>query len=68
MSGKWRELEHVWHETNVVNCTVCGKLIPRRAWCFDGASGEVVACGPSCEELYETYWLPTHGAGAATHA
>jgi hypothetical protein len=62
VSGTWRELEHAWHDTNVEHCAVCGKLIPRRAWCFDGAAGEVVACSPACEELYETYWLPTHGA------
>jgi hypothetical protein len=62
VSGGWRELESAWHETNVVHCDVCGKLIPRRAWCFAGENVEVVSCGPACEELYETYWLPTHGA------
>lgn len=61
MSGYWQELDHAWHETNVEHCAVCGKLIPRRAWRFDGGAGEVVACGPGCEELYEVYWRPTHG-------
>jgi hypothetical protein len=61
VSGYWQELEHAWHDTNVVHCAVCGKLIPRRAWRFEGGAGEVRACGPECEELYETYWRPTYG-------
>ena len=24
MSGRWEELEHPWHDTNVVHCPVCG--------------------------------------------
>jgi hypothetical protein len=61
MSGTWQELEHAWHETNIVNCVVCGKLIPRRAWRFDGGDGELVSCGPECEVLYESYLRPTYG-------
>jgi hypothetical protein len=64
VSGSWQELEHAWHETTVVHCAVCGKLIPRRAWRFESADGVILACDPSCEELYETYWLPTHGGAA----
>ncbi len=61
MTGHWRELEHAWHDTNVVHCAVCGKLIPRRAWCFDGGSGDIEACSPACEELHWNYWVPTYG-------
>ena len=61
MSGRWAEREHPWHDTNVVNCLVCGMLIPRRAWVFDGGDGEIEACSPDCERLYETYWRPTYG-------
>ena len=64
MSGHWQDLEHAWHDTNIVNCAVCGKLIPRRAWLFESADGEVLSCSPACEELYETYWLPTHGTAS----
>jgi hypothetical protein len=60
--SEWRELDHAWHDTNVVHCEVCGKLIPRRAWIFDGAAGSLMACGPECQQLYEDYWLPTYGS------
>jgi hypothetical protein len=61
----WVELERSWHDTEVVNCRVCGRLIPRRAWVFDGGGGEIRSCGPDCEELYETYWKPTYGVMSA---
>ena len=61
MSGRWQELGLAWHETNTVHCSVCGKLIPRRAWIFADAAGEIATCGPECEQLYETYWRPTYG-------
>ena len=43
------------------HCGVCGTLIPRRAWVFDGGEGEIEVCSPQCEELYESYWRPTYG-------
>jgi hypothetical protein len=64
MTGRWLELEYAWHETNVVQCQVCGKLIPRRAWLFEGGAGEIMSCGPECEQLYVSYWKPTYGAMA----
>ena len=65
--GKWVELDYVWHETNVVNCPVCGKLIVRRVWTFDGGAGELRVCDPDCEELYEEYWRPAHGVMETSH-
>jgi len=62
MTGRWQELGRAWHETNVVHCSVCGKLIPRRAWIFADEAVEIQACGPDCQQLYETYWRPTYGA------
>jgi hypothetical protein len=59
-AGRWVELDKPWHETNVDHCPVCGKLIPRRAWVFDGGGSEVAACSPDCEDLYESYWKPTY--------
>jgi len=61
VSGRWLELERSWHDTSVMHCQVCGKLIPRRAWLFDGGTGEITACSPDCEQLYESYWKPTYG-------
>ncbi len=63
--SEWQELDQAWHETNVVHCQVCGKLIPRRAWIFDGGAGPLTACGPQCQQLYEDYWLPTYGVMTA---
>jgi hypothetical protein len=61
MSGEWVERTRAWSDTSVDHCPVCGRLIPRRAWRFvDSVALEV--CTPSCEELYETYYKPTHGA------
>ena len=64
MTGYWQELDRPWHDTNVVHCAVCGKLIPRRAWRFEGGAGELAACSPDCEELYESYVRPTYGVVA----
>jgi len=61
VSGRWVALARAWHDTDVVHCPICGRLIPRRAWVFDGGGGEIRSCGPDCEELYETYWKPTYG-------
>jgi hypothetical protein len=61
MSGRWVDLEHSWHDTNVVHCQVCGKLIPRQAWLFEGGAGEISACSKECEQLYGSYWRPTYG-------
>jgi hypothetical protein len=61
MSGRWVALERAWHDTNVVHCSVCGTIVPRRIWLFDGGDGEIGVCGPDCERLYETYWKPTYG-------
>jgi hypothetical protein len=60
-TGKWVEVKYVWHETNIVGCPVCGRLVLRRAWAFDGGKGEIQVCSESCEELYESYWKPAHG-------
>jgi hypothetical protein len=54
--GHWVNLERAWHDTEVTNCDVCGRLIPRRSWVFAGANGEEInSCDTGCEELYETY-------------
>jgi hypothetical protein len=45
----------------VENCRVCGRLVPRRAWVFDGGAGDLRACSPACEALYVSYWKPKYG-------
>ncbi|MCB1486873.1 MAG: hypothetical protein KDJ88_05375 [Bauldia sp.] len=59
--GHWVAPERSWHNTNVSYCAVCGRLIPRRSWVFDGGAGPLSACSPDCETLYEEYLKPTYG-------
>jgi hypothetical protein len=61
LTGRWVERDLAWNYTDVLNCPVCGRLITRRAWSFDGGAGVLRVHGPDCEELYESYWKPTHG-------
>jgi hypothetical protein len=61
VNGRWVELGLDWHETRVVHCEVCGRLIPRRAWLFPDHDHELRACAPTCEQLYERYVVPTYG-------
>jgi hypothetical protein len=60
--GHWVEPNRRWNDTNVTYCQVCGRLIPRRSWVFDGGKGDISACSPDCEDLYEDYLKPTYGA------
>ena len=56
--GKWVDPARAWHDTNVSYCDVCGRLIPRRSWVFDGGAGELERLQPrlrgSLRELLET--------------
>jgi hypothetical protein len=63
--GRWIEPSRSWHDTRVIYCQACGRLIPRRAWVFEGGVGELRVCSPDCEDLYEAYLKPTYGAMAA---
>ena len=60
--GSWKDPNKSWNDTSVTYCQVCGRLIPRRSWVFEGGKGLVRACGPDCEDLYEEYLKPTYGA------
>jgi hypothetical protein len=60
--GGWIEPNKNWNDTSVTYCQVCGRLIPRRSWVFEGGKGAVRACSPDCEDLYEEYLKPTYGA------
>jgi len=59
--GRWVDPVRSWHDTTVSYCQVCGRLIPRRSWVFDGGRGDVTACSPECEGLYEEYLKPEYG-------
>ena len=56
--SQWEENTAKWYEQTMVYCTLCGRLIPKRFWVAEVEAQELVFCGPDCEQLYRTYWLP----------
>jgi hypothetical protein len=61
MKGRWEPHHVEWWETNVINCSLCGQMIPRDLWVVEEGGDRRVFCGPDCEDLYRTYWLPKYG-------
>lgn len=59
-TGRWEVLELPWYETNITNCSLCGKMIPHRMWIVEVDDEERKFCNSDCEQLYLEYWLPTH--------
>jgi hypothetical protein len=49
--GHWHEINAPWYETRIINCSYCGRLIPKRIW-LGGASEQDVFCGQKCELLW----------------
>lgn len=51
----WRELEKPWSDTTVEYCDVCGNLVIRRCFEFQGVDGQLIrACREDDERLYHT--------------
>jgi endogenous inhibitor of DNA gyrase (YacG/DUF329 family) len=61
MSGHWETIHHEWFDTNVINCDLCGKMIPRRIWKAAVHGREHDFCSKECERMYIEYWLPRYG-------
>lgn len=61
----WVDISRRWHDTNVTNCGLCGRLVPRRLWVTEVEGRQVGFCSEDCERLYRSYWLPKHGADGA---
>ena len=63
VAGRWKErgLANKYLETNTVNCSLCGKIIPLRAWVAEQSGNEQIFCGPNCQRLHREYWMPKHG-------
>ena len=59
--GKWVEIQRSWHDTAVTNCTLCGRLVPRRIWMVEIDGQALPFCNEECEGLYQSYWLPKYG-------
>jgi hypothetical protein len=54
----WQKRVISWWETSVVNCSLCGQMIPRDIWVSEEG---LEFCGADCEQLYHRYWVPTYG-------
>jgi ribosomal protein L24E len=61
MAGHWEQRNVDWWETNVINCSLCGQMIPRDILVVDQGGEKWLFCGPECERLYHEYWLPKYG-------
>jgi ribosomal protein L24E len=59
--GQWEKLGVDWWETNVVNCSFCGQMIPRMQWVSEHNGQRRVFHSPECEQLWLDYWVPRHG-------
>lgn len=60
--GRWERLNRSWWDPKVVNCEMCGQMIPRDVWkSADGHS----FCSVECDDLYRSYWLPRYGGKGA---
>ena len=59
--GRWEKRNVSWWETNVINCSLCGQMIPRDIWVVEEDGQKRLFCGPECERLYREYWLPKYG-------
>lgn len=58
--GFWRQKKDVWYEIKVVNCQLCGQMIPKNMWISEIEAREIVFCSPECENMYREYWLPRY--------
>jgi hypothetical protein len=50
MAGRYVDLVVPWHETRILNCSFCGKMIAGRFWHDDSWPAEKF-CEPSCPEV-----------------
>ena len=58
--GGWIEPNKSWNDTSVIYCQVCGRLIPRRSWVFEGGKGLVRAV---LELKPDLWFFPCHFKG-----
>ncbi|MCL5957939.1 MAG: hypothetical protein M1358_01265 [Chloroflexi bacterium] len=51
-------------DANVVNCDLCGKMIPKEIWINEVEGETKQFCDDRCEAMYISYWLPKYGPKA----
>jgi hypothetical protein len=59
--GQWVMRVRNWYEVAVINCHLCGKMLPGRVWRGQVGDQERDFCNPDCEEMYFSYWTPRYG-------
>ncbi len=60
--GRWVIPPVSYVEPMRIFCALCGRPIARRHWQAAPSGPTLPFCDPAHEELYVSYWLPTHGA------
>ena len=58
---RWETISLPWYETSIINCLLCGQMIPKDMWVVEDEGNRRVFCSPGCEKIYEEYWLPKYG-------
>jgi len=58
--GQWATCTRNWYEVSVINCHLCGKMLPGRVWRGQVGDQERDFCNPDCEEMYFGYWAPRY--------
>ena len=56
--GHWERLNRSWWDPKVVNCEMCGQMIPRDVWL---SADNHLFCSVECDDLYRSYWIPRYG-------
>jgi ribosomal protein L24E len=56
----WRTLDSPWYATEIVHCALCGQMIAGRVWVVEDGGNVHRFCGPECERIHATYWVPRY--------
>jgi len=61
--GTWKKREAGLVEYvngGIVNCVLCGKMIPRDIWVSIYNENNLNFCDVKCENIYIEYWIPKY--------
>lgn len=48
----WEQINKPWYEVKIINCTLCGRMIPRSLWVVEEPERRIF-CSEKCELLAE---------------
>ena len=48
MTGDWREINHPWYESRIINCAFCGQMIARRTFVVSVGARDEHFCTETC--------------------